>query len=665
MTNKKFFVGMAVLLSVSLFVIGCETEAADGVTGPQGSVGTIYLSGPVTTAGINHAIASGAPLVFAGVTQSDRGTVIIPAGKGVELVGATAYTAENNAGSTLVIEDASSVTGSGGLVAGAALAIAPDSVLGDITGANKVPLQSGGDIDLDGGATVAVKVAELTISDEVTSATNIIKTALSGKTLYVVGNVTASAAITPAPTAINVLGNVTVTTAQTAAVVWNIQCDLTATKLPTTGAGTLTVDGSATFAEAVSGITGNVSITGDATFNEAVTTAAGTLTVGGNATFKKTLTTGVGAVTAGSLTVEGTNATSLGGNLTVNGAASFGGTLTNTAASIATFNGTTTVTGAVTTTATLTIGGTGAVTLAGVPVLTNGLTVTNATGVTFSSAFGLTASQSITATTGKVIFGTAPNSVTITNGTLASAAAGLATVAANGVVTLAFSTNSASLALADGGSVAVAGNGKVASPGLEISGAGTTVTSAGASTITAASATTTTLLTTNVADNGIQIGTAANGVALFAVGTDAMTYTFTKSAGTGHEVTIAGAFISAPADSTTGAIIAATTADKAKIVLGTTSGGIKIGKGAHGGQMSITYTSGGSKIGPFAEGSHANGNLPATVGLAATDAQSAGEKILLGAFDSGYSTAGAAVMAFGITGSGDAEINSSLVLEAN
>jgi uncharacterized protein (DUF697 family) len=38
MSIKKFFVGMAVLLSVSLFVIGCPTEA-DGVTGERGSDG--------------------------------------------------------------------------------------------------------------------------------------------------------------------------------------------------------------------------------------------------------------------------------------------------------------------------------------------------------------------------------------------------------------------------------------------------------------------------------------------------------------------------------------------------------------------------------------------------------------------------------------------------
>jgi hypothetical protein len=39
MSIKKFFIGMAILLSVSLFVIGCPTEAADGVKGPQGSTG--------------------------------------------------------------------------------------------------------------------------------------------------------------------------------------------------------------------------------------------------------------------------------------------------------------------------------------------------------------------------------------------------------------------------------------------------------------------------------------------------------------------------------------------------------------------------------------------------------------------------------------------------
>jgi hypothetical protein len=620
MTNKKFFVGMAVLLSVSLFFIGCPTEA---------DTETVRVTNTVAKAGDPVGLQAllddpDVPAVtYLGVLAIADGEVIVPPGK--TLIAADGVTLSTG---TFVVAGTLELGADGAITpSGAGNVIGSTALLEKVVDQNsvvKVEIQDGSEtIDLT--ETIVAVQGPITIGSSVTSENNIVNTALSGKTLYVAGNVTASAAINPAPTAINVLGNVSVTADQSTAVVWKIQGNLDAQKLPTTGNATLTV--------------------------------------GGNANFADGLTTGTGLFKIGkNLTVASGKVTSLGGNLTVGDAASFGGTLGNTAASVATFNGATTVTGAVTTgTGGLTIAGKGAVTLAEEPVLTNGLTVTNTAGVTFSSAFELTASKSITASAGKVIFGTGAHSVTITKGTLTSNTVGLATVAADGVVTLPFSTNGASLVLANEGSVAIAGTGKVASPGLEISGAGTVVTSTGASTIAAASAATTTLLTTNVADNGIQIGTAANGVALLAVGSDAMTYTFTKATTSGA-VTIVGAFITAPADSAAGAIIAATTEDKAKIVLGTASGGIKIGKGDHGGKLSIAYSGGGSKIGPFAGGSHANGNLPAAVGLAATDEQDAGEKILLGAFASSYSTAGAAVTAFGIKGTGDAEINSNIVL---
>jgi hypothetical protein len=377
MTNKKFYlVGMAVLLSVSLFVIGCPTEAADGGMGPQGGVGstgTTYLSGNQTTAGINHAIASGAPLVFAGVAQSDVGEVTIPAGRRVELVGVDAY--KTFAGGTLIVAAASSVTGSGTLVANGAggVVIAPDSVSTTAVSSGAVVNLQDGSGTITTAATFAVQ-GPITISGEATSGSNILNTALTSQTLYVIGNVTASAAINGAST-IHVLGNVTVNTVdQTAAVVWDIKGNLDAKKLPTTGAGTLTVGGNADFAAAVSGITGAVSITGNATFEDA-------------------LTTGAGAVTVGGILVGSGKTTTLGGALTVGGTAAFGGPLTNTAAVVATFNGATTVTGIVTTGSTgLTIAGTGAVTLAEVPVTaTGGLTVKSTGGVTLTPATAIAA----------------------------------------------------------------------------------------------------------------------------------------------------------------------------------------------------------------------------------------------------------------------------------
>jgi hypothetical protein len=76
MSIKKFFVGMAVLLSVSLFVIGCPTDAGD--QGPQGGVGAQgpgTLSGSYTAAGVNDFL-SGLTKVYVGNLEiTGSGTV--------------------------------------------------------------------------------------------------------------------------------------------------------------------------------------------------------------------------------------------------------------------------------------------------------------------------------------------------------------------------------------------------------------------------------------------------------------------------------------------------------------------------------------------------------------------------------------------------------------
>jgi hypothetical protein len=446
MTNKKFFIGMAVLLSVSLFVTGCPTDAADGVQGQEGQRGPIYLSGEQTTAGINHAIASNAPLVFAGVIQSDTGVVIIPSGRNVTLVGDAAYTTEATAEGILIIGDASSVTGDGKVVADTAgIVIAPAGLEPKVTG-SMVPVQDGSNtvIDLAAGDVAAVKKGDITIDGEATTATNINASDLGTKTLFVFGNVTVSEALGAAT--IYVRGNAVVDTAdQTAAVVWNITGDLDAQKLPTKAAGTLSVGGKADFAEAVADITGDVKIGGKATFADTLNTGTGAVSIGGDAVFEGALTVGTGALkiggkaafpgetltvgaggisiggdaefadaavtfagtgatriagktaftkaltTAGQLSVRGTfsvtGKATLGGNLTVGGTADFQGELVNTAESVATFNGVTTITGKVTPDSnSLAIAGTGAVTLAAAPDLTNGLTIKNTAGVTLVEA---------------------------------------------------------------------------------------------------------------------------------------------------------------------------------------------------------------------------------------------------------------------------------------
>jgi hypothetical protein len=185
-------------------------------------------------------------------------------------------------------------------------------------------------------------------------------------------------------------------------------------------------------------VTGALEITGAATFGDALTAEA--LTVGGDLEVTKAaILTGTAAITedatfkdaltAVAVTVDGnlkvTGAASLGGNLTVDGTADFNSTLTNTAASVATFNGVTTVTDTLTTgNGGLTIAGTGAVALIKAPTLTNGLIVTNSAGVTMPSVGEdgtIPVTNSIVASgNGKVIFGTPEHSVTIEKATLAS-----------------------------------------------------------------------------------------------------------------------------------------------------------------------------------------------------------------------------------------------------
>jgi hypothetical protein len=282
------------------------------------------------------------------------------------------------------------------------------------------------------------------------------------------------------------------------------------------------------------------------------------------------------------------------------------------------------------------------------------------------------ASSAINASNGKVIFGTATDSVTIEKGTLASVN-GLASVTGKGLITLAWSsTNGATLTLADGGTLTTTGDATVTVAGsLKIEGE-TTLTSTGQSVIAAATGTTATLTTAATANNGIQIGSTTDGIALLAIEGTAMVYTFTAANGSGTPpVSISGAYITAPAagsSGSAGAIIAATTDNKARIVLGTASGGIKLGQGTSGGQFTIASSSGGCKIGPFASNSNADGYLNAAVGVTGTAGQAAA-KVLLGTFsnssgDGQYfcTTASAAVTVIGATGSGEAEINSGLVL---
>ncbi|MDR0639116.1 MAG: hypothetical protein LBG27_09525 [Spirochaetaceae bacterium] len=295
---KKFTLVMAVLLSVSLFLIGCGD--AEGALGPAGSAAPIYLSGPQTADGINDALASGAPVVFAGVTQSDTDEVVIPAGKGVKLVGTPAYTV-NTSGGTLVLGNASSVSGTGTIeVPGSGILIADQTVLdNNVTGVGtKVAYQTIGTGGTVSGTPVAVK-GPVSITTAGATGTAIKVSEIAGKTLIVYGDLTVSDAV--AATAINVVGNATATAAIT---------------------GTVKASGKVTFnttaQTALTGLTAgsvesavNIATTGDGNIN-----VTGGLKTTGTATV---LVHGTGTLDAGSLDLVGDLTTGT-GSVTVNGA---------------------------------------------------------------------------------------------------------------------------------------------------------------------------------------------------------------------------------------------------------------------------------------------------------------------------------------------------------
>jgi hypothetical protein len=280
--GKKFFAeAAALLLCASLFFIGCGSDDGED-PGPSGPA---PLTGEKTTDEITAYLNDAGPYAFAGVVQSDGGTVYIPAFKNVGLVGEAAYTVKD--GGVLIASSNGAVVGDGILKSEeGGLIISTEKIkeknvdkdsLERAVALQILPVSTA--IDLT-GTVVAVK-NDVAINDTATGASNILQSGLNGKTLYVIGKLTVSAAIGATPTKIVVAGNVEVDTAQDQAVPWQIIGNLDAKKLPTTGVGSLDVTGTATFAEAVSDITGAIKIGGTATFNN---TAAFTAPVefGGN-----------------------------------------------------------------------------------------------------------------------------------------------------------------------------------------------------------------------------------------------------------------------------------------------------------------------------------------------------------------------------------------------
>jgi hypothetical protein len=603
MLKRSLLFGMTALLAVSFIFLGCKGGDA-GANGSNGPAGTSYLSGSQSTEVIQYAIDAGGPLVLAGVTQLDTKTLIIPAGRGVKILG-TFTTAAT--GSVLVIADASSVNlTDGNIVAGSSnpVIIAPQAILTEkVSGTtNVIPIQTGAEaIDLS-ETTVAVK-GNITISTDATSSTNI-KNDTAGKTLYIIGNLTVNGPIST--TAINVLGNVTQAAAALITSTVNVSGDFTSAVTGGTAAvtGALSVDGNASF-------------TGEAAKIEA-------LTVGGN------LTAGVLAADNGGVVVKGTTSiTSLtphasSGSFTFSKTATIGtlvstgvtaltiagvgdvtittpGTFGTAAALTKTGTGKLTLTDAVTVgTTSLEIAGTGPVVLAAAPVITNHLVITNTAGVNIPSFIGVS-NQTINAIEGKVTFGTATDYITVTKGII-TCEAGVATIydATNKLLNLA---TSASLRLAEGtGALVIGGAAKIVANKTTIGGASSWDVSASGG--NAGSAANPGGLTITSSANGASIaltaGSATRTAAVLVAGGTAPT--ITQSIGASNALTVGDGItinLAGSATEAVGKIVLVSGTDPGKLVLsGTTGSKILLGAGTGGSNIGgvTTITIGGKTI---------------------------------------------------------------------
>jgi hypothetical protein len=589
-TLRLLTVMILVIMAGSLVMLGCANPA-DGAAGQPGKAGEggekgtdgpTYLPPSVTTAAIQDAIDSGVLVVFAGVTQSDAGTVIIRANNKVKLVGAAAYTVNDDAAAFLIIEDASSfISGTGGIVTQAAGTVIADQAVLDarVTGTGKLAYQTIGEGGIVGASPVAIK-GDVSITDTGATGTAIKASELSGKELYVVGDLTVSTAVTA--TAINVIGDVTAAAKITA-------------KLNVTGKATFTAAQDALTGLTAGSVESSVTITGGTNANITVT---GELKTTGTANVKLL---GTGTLTAGSLDLAkdltvGAVATDA---VTVKGEARIAGVVTNgAAASVFTFNGPTTIDTFTSGNAATVIAGTGSVTITEplTDTSTNTVIIKNTGGVTLTAAnviaANLTATKATikgTSTTGVIIKSAADDITVPANGSIDVTAEGALIEAggtngkvaitkaklnagtykgidnAAGTLTLIANT---SLEVADGGAVKIANAGQISF------GAATTskiiLLPGGALDLSA----TATMIKTGDADaTGITISAtdASDSPTKGAITGDAPNYTLTKAdSGTTESVKVGNATIGITNDViTTISLTAASPAAAGKITAGT------------------------------------------------------------------------------------------------
>jgi hypothetical protein len=517
--EKNFLTGLTViLLSIGLVLAGCEgPTGADGSPGGGGPGDTI-LSGTVSEAAVNYALASGKPVVFAGAEVDNATPIII--NRTVTLV---ANSPALTATGTVIIAGNITFGGSGKIAA--EVLVAPQAVLdavADPTTGTPVAASSGGTIVVDDSTAV---LGNITISDDPTSATNLNTTdAESITTLYVIGTVTVNDAVETLGS-ILATGNVTlnalasgvgITSAGTITVTDGDQdgvllantvvlqgeteitaLDVTANTLTTTNSGGVTI----TALDA--GDVGVINGSGDVTITTLTAAADGTgaLTYNGTAIGGLTITTATLAdVATGTLTLNGSGKATI-GTLTNNASGAstliYSGTanagLTITAATVAAdsttialnINGTGKVTittltdvasastfnkngtGVLTVTSIfasggsgLIIGGNGPITLEGGFTGTNDTTISNTAGVTFGAASTVALDKTLTVS-GKLIVADelkVGGNNTGTTGIAISNSGIVEVVGADGVIALAADDTSATtIAITESGQLKVTG----------------------------------------------------------------------------------------------------------------------------------------------------------------------------------------------------------------
>jgi hypothetical protein len=396
MKRKSLLFGLLAVLSAVLIFTGCANPAdgSDGAPGAagvgtpgvEGPKGPIVLSAEQTPEGIQYAIDSGAPVVFAGVVQSENGVVTIPAGTTVTLVGNQAYSVKGSKTATLIVTDSavisSASTGKIAKGSGTGLTVvAPQSVLSASVASDVTPVTIYNSFEeIEGTPTTVALVGPVTISDEDSGGKNINVDDAEGVTtlLYVVGDLSVSEDLTLTP--LHVTGKVTFTEEQTAL--------------------KSVIAGSVESSEDITGASGaDITVTGE-------------LKTTGTAEVKLA---GAGKLTAGSLDLAGnlTAGTDTTAAVTVTGKAEIDGIVTNgAAASVFVFNGPTTIDTFTSGNAGTVIAGTGSVTIAKALTDTSTKTVIikNSGGVTLTVANTIAANLVATKAT---IKGTSTNGVTI------------------------------------------------------------------------------------------------------------------------------------------------------------------------------------------------------------------------------------------------------------